>query len=398
MRILYILPFVPWPLRVRSYNLIPRLAQDHEIYLVCLSSSTEEDSRAESVRKYCRHLELVRHRRWKAFLQCALALVTPIPLRIAYFFSAKMLGHVQRAAAEFSPDLIYVERWRALQYVPSDVSAPVVCDPTDSMLLYNDRLMRTGSWWERLVGLEESLKFRSYEGKLAKQAGIVVFCSRVDLEYVRKTAPAARYALVANGVDREAFFPKNLQDEVPDTIVFTGNFGYGPNRHAVHFFLQEIFPLIRKSIPNAKFLAVGRKANRYLANHAQEIAGFEIIDFVPELRSYLARAAVAVVPITVGAGVSNKLAEAFATGTAVVSTTLACGDMPVRDGEHLLLADEPAVFASKVVHLLGNPDLRLQLAGRASKLVEELYDWKIVSRSMEQVMLELARDARTVER
>lgn len=391
MRILYVLPFVPWHIRVRSYNLIPRLAKEHEIYLLCLSSSSEEDARAELLQKYCQQVRLVRHSKSRAFRQCALALATPVPLRMAYFASPDMQKSVKRAVAEFSPDIIYLERWRALQYIPSDISVPVVCDPTDSMLLYNQRLMRTGCWWERLVGLEESLKFRTYEGELARRADTVIFCSRVDLECVRKIAPTARYALVPNAVDREMFFPKHLQEEEPNTIVFTGNFGYRPNRHAVQFFLKEIFPLVRKEVPNARFVAVGSRAALYLRRDAQNIPGLEVVDFVPELRTYVAKAAVAVAPITVGAGVSNKLGEAFATGTAVVATSLACGDMPVRDGEHLLLADEPVAFAGKVVHLLRNPDLRLQLVSRARKLVEEYYDWSTAYRLMEQVMLDLVQ-------
>ena len=73
------------------------------------------------------------------------------------------------------PDLIYVERWRALQHVPAGVQVPVVCDPTDSMLLYNQRLVRAGRWWERMVGLEESIKFRQYEAALARRAGAQLF-------------------------------------------------------------------------------------------------------------------------------------------------------------------------------------------------------------------------------
>ena len=389
MRILYILPFVPWTLRVRSNNLIPRLARRHQIHLLCLSGSAKEDARARPLHGLCQEVRCIRHRKSRAFLQCAVALATPVPLRIAYFASAGMRVAVRQAIAEFSPDVIYVERWRALQYVPADVQVPVLCDPTDSMLLYNRRLMRIGSWWERVVGFEEYLKFLRHEAKLAGRASVVVFCSRVDLECVRKSAPATRYVLVPNGVDCETFFPKQPHEEEPGTIVFTGNFGYGPNRHAVRFFLEEILPLVRQQIPSAKLIAVGNGASRYLATDSRSNPGLEVVDLVPELRPYIARATVAVAPITVGAGVSNKLLEAFATGTPVVATRLACGDMLVQDGEHLLLADKPSVFVEKVIQVLRDPDLRARLVSRARRLVEEHYDWRIVYRSMEQAMADL---------
>jgi glycosyltransferase involved in cell wall biosynthesis len=391
MRILYVVPFVPWPLRVRSYNLIPRLAGKCEIYLLCLTGSAEEEARGHSLRKFCREIRYIRHQKSMAFWQCALALATPVPLRIAYFASPVMRNAVRHATAEFCPDVIYLERWRTLQYVPPDVQVPIICDPTDSMLLYNRRLMKMGSWWERLIGFEEFLKFRRFEAKLANRADTVVFCSRVDLECVQKNAPSARYALIPNGVNCDTFFPKQPQEEEPNTIVFTGNFGYRPNCHAVRFFFGEIFPLIRQRIPNARFLVVGSRAIRYLGKYSRSTPGLELVDFVDDMRPYIAKGAVAVAPITVGAGVSNKLGEAFATGTPVVATRLACGDMAVRDGEHLLLADDAEAFAERVVHLLRNPELRSEIVTRARRLVEERYDWGVVSRSMEQVMADLVQ-------
>jgi len=388
MRILYIVPFVPWPLRVRSHNMIPRLARRHEICLLCLSGSAEEEARAHALREFCQEIRFVRHRKLRALWQCALALATPVPLRMAYFASPDMRAAVQQAIIEFSPELIYLERWRTLQYVPPGVRVPIICDPTDSMLLYNQRLMRTGAWWERVVGFEEYLKFLRHEAKLASRASVVVFCSRVDLECVRKNAPAARYAVVPNGVDCTAFFPKQAQGEEPNTIVFTGNFAYKPNRHAVRFFLDEVFPLIRRAIPPARFMAVGSRATRYLGSDSRNTPGVEVIDFVPELRPFIARATVAVAPITVGAGVSNKLGESFATGTPVVATHLACGDLPVRDGVHLLLADDPRMFAGKVVQLFREPHLRRFLATNARRFVEATYDWEIVAGQMEGLMNE----------
>jgi len=390
MRILYIAPFVPWPLRVRAYNLIPRLARRHEVFLLCLSGSAEEESRARPLEPFCRKIRCIRHNKSKGLLQCALALATPLPLRIAYFASREMQETVRKAVAEFSPDVIHAERWRALEYVPPNIGIPVLCDPIDSMLLYNHRLMRTGNWWERLVGFEEYLKFRKYEARLARRADTVGFCSRIDLEYVQQFAPDVRYVLVPNGVDCKQYFQKQPQEEEPNTIVFAGNFGYGPNRHAVRFFLDMIFPLVRRQIPAVRLIVAGKGAKGYVLGESRRTPGLEVVDLVPELRPYIARAAVAVAPITVGAGVCQKVVEAFSTGTPVVATRLACGDMPVQDGVHLLLADQPVPFADCVVRLLRDSEMRAALVIQARRLVEEHYDWEIVYGLMEQILLDLA--------
>jgi glycosyltransferase involved in cell wall biosynthesis len=385
MKILYIVPFVPWPAKVRSFNLIPRLSRRHEIYLVCVSSAEPNADQKDWLRKFCKQTMHVRHAGLKGMVQCAAALPTRMPLRIAYCRSNAASEVVRSMYEEVRPDVVYVERWRALQFVPEGVRAPVVCDPTDSMTLYNQRLMKSGRSWERLVGWEEYRKFLEYEGKLARVPDVCVFCSRIDMECVKEQAPEVQYELVPNGVDCEKLFFKDETEEEPDRLVFTGNFKYPPNRHAAQYFLEDIFPRIRREVPEAKFMAVGNGAARALAGY-QGRAGFEAVDFVPDLRPYLAKASVAVAPLTVGAGVSNKLAEGFAVGTAVVATRLACGDLPVKSGQELLIPEGAEEFAKQVVKLLRDAGLRRKLAIHARVLVEQQYDWGIVSGKMEAVM------------
>jgi glycosyltransferase involved in cell wall biosynthesis len=390
MRILYIVPFVPWQIKVRSFNLIPRLSRNHEIYLACISGTGPNLEQQAWQNKYCRKAIHVKHSTLRGVVQCATALPTKTPLRIAYCRSQAAQDQVRRLYDEAKPDVIYIERWRAMQFVPEDLQSPLVCDPTDSMTLYNRRLMRGGAWWERLVGWEEYIKFKSYEGKLAQRPGVCIFCSQVDVKCVKEQAPEALCELVPNGVDCQKYFLKNESEEQPGTVVFTGSFKYRPNRHAAEFFLERILPMVRREVPEATFLAVGNGARKALSGFLGT-PGFEALDFVPDLRPYLAKAAVAVAPLTVGSGVSNKLGEGFAVGTPVVATSLACGDLPVTSGRELLIGETAGEFAGHVVTLLKNSGLRREMALCARRLVEEKYDWEIVSRKMESVLQDLVR-------
>ncbi|HUJ83039.1 MAG TPA: glycosyltransferase family 4 protein [Candidatus Acidoferrales bacterium] len=389
MKILYIVPFVPWEVRVRSFNLIPRLARHHDIHLVCVSSTEPSLDQAAWLRRYCQEVIHIKHNAFKATAQCAVALPTKTPLRMAYCRSKNARKAVRRLCEEVRPDLVYVERWRALELLPAQLDAPLVCDPTDSMTLYNRRLMDAGTWWERLLGWEECKKFSEFEGKLARRANVCVFCSRVDMDCVKQQAPMARFELVPNGVDCRHYSFKDESEEEPNTVIFTGSFKYRPNRRAVEFFLDNIFPLIRKEVQRARFLAIGNGASKALARYRTR-DGFEAMDFVPTLRPYIARATVAVAPLTVGSGVTNKIGEGFAVGTPMVATPLACGDLPVRSGEHLLIGRDATEFAEHVITLLKDITMRRQLAVSARRLVEEKYDWEIVARKMGNVMYRAA--------
>jgi glycosyltransferase involved in cell wall biosynthesis len=384
MNILYILPFIPWEIKVRSFNLIPRLARRHEIHLVCVSSTQPTARQKEWLNAYCQSVTHVRHSKVKGTMQCGLALLTKTPLRMAYAKSKPAQSAVRRISEQVRPDVVYVERWRAQQFIPGGIQIPIVSDPTDSMTLYNRRLMSVGVWWEKLLGWEEYAKFVRYEGGLARQANVVIFCSQLDRDEVKQQAPEVSYELVGNGVDCEKYFFKEPSEEEPERIVFTGSLKYRPNRHAVEYFLKQIFPIVRKAIPAAKFLVVGNGASAALASY-RSVPNFAVVDFVPDLRPYLAKAAIAVAPLTVGAGVSNKLGEGFAVGTPVVATPIACGDLPVRDGYELLIGCNAQEFAKKVTVLLNNSRMRRQIALSARAFIEN-YDWEVVSATMEQIL------------
>ncbi|MFP5275989.1 MAG: glycosyltransferase [Acidobacteriota bacterium] len=283
--------------------------------------------------------------------------------------------------------MIYVERWRGLQYVPYEEKIPIVCDPTDSMTLYNRRLLAGGSFAERILGAEEYVKFRHYERRLAEQVAASVFCSHIDLDYVRKYAPTARLVHVPNGVDCALFGPKTSAEERENTIVFAGNFSYSPNRHAVSYFLADIYPLIRRKVPDATFTIVGNQATQFVRRKYPRIAGVLVQDFVPSLRPWLAQGAIAIAPQKVGAGVSNKILEAMAVGTPIVASRVACGDLPCVAGKHLLIADDAAEFAQHAIDLLADVSLRRSMAERAVAWVRQSYDWSVVALQMEAVLL-----------
>src|ERR1035438_5660093 len=91
---------------------------------------------------------------------------------------------------------------------------------------------------------------------------------------------------------------------------------------------------------------------------------------VDDIRPYLGKAAVCVVPLRSGSGTRIKIFEAMAMGKAVISTTMGAEGLPVRHGENIVLADDPADFARQVVQLLREPQRRAQLGRAARRLVE----------------------------
>lgn len=206
----------------------------------------------------------------------------------------------------------------------------------------------------------------------------VLATSATDAEVARSIAPAARVAVYANAIPLVPL----PQREDCQAIVFSGNMEYHPNRSAVRYFRREIWPRLRERWPDLVWRLVGKNATAVRpftsGDPRIEVSG-EVEDAVREL----ARAQVAVVPLLAGSGTRLKILEAWAAGTAVVSTSIGAEGLPVRDGEHILLADGPAAFAEAVSRLLACREMRDRLGKAGRLLMEKEFTWEIAWQNLD---------------
>ena len=199
----------------------------------------------------------------------------------------------------------------------------------------------------------QHLRMLRYERRALEQFDGVLVVSDADRKTFARLYPGAirpDMHIVSTGVDTEFFSPAPAESSGRG-LVFTGSMDWLPNEDAVSYFCREILPRIRTDEPEATFTVVGRAptpaVRRLAAEHRITVTGR-----VDDVRPYVSDAAVYVVPLRIGGGTRLKIFEAMAMGKAVVSTTVGAEGLPVENGEHLLLADEPHVFARSVVRLL----------------------------------------------
>jgi glycosyltransferase involved in cell wall biosynthesis len=107
---------------------------------------------------------------------------------------------------------------------------------------------------------------------------------------------------------------------------------------------------------------------------------------VEDIRPFVHRAAVYVVPLRIGGGTRLKIFEAMAMGKAVVSTTIGAEGLPVHPGQDILIADDPEEFADTTIRLLGDPGRREELGRTARELVTRTYSWDAVVQPFETVL------------
>ncbi len=213
--------------------------------------------------------------------------------------------------------------------------------------------------------------------------------SHVDAAHVKVNCPGSRIWVIPNGVDTEYFHTKNHHSDAGRNLLFTGVMNYTPNVESIVYFIKEILPLVRRRISDVKLTVAGRNPTLELQKIEKEVHEISLTGYVDDIRPYFERAAIYVAPIISGAGLKNKILEAWSMSKAVVATSLSCDGIDAIDGYNVVIADRPKDFAEKVVQLLSDTNMRDRLAINGRHTVERSYSWLSKSKMLENLFREV---------
>lgn len=206
---------------------------------------------------------------------------------------------------------------------------------------------------------------RAYERDLARRVAGVWAVSAQEADWFR--AAGARHVWVLpNGVDVP---PSTVPPSPEPVLIFVGSLQSLFNRDGVAWFLAGCWPAIRRSLPTARLLLVGRGSEDFRAE------GVDALGFVGELDQLYARSSAAIVPLRLGAGTRLKVSEAMAHARAVVSTPVGVEGLQVGLDDGVLVRTTADEFAAACIEVLSDGDraARLGSAGRRTALAD--FDW-----------------------
>jgi glycosyltransferase involved in cell wall biosynthesis len=212
--------------------------------------------------------------------------------------------------------------------------------------------------------------------------------AEADAEVVRKLAPGVPVRVTPNGVDAAYFAPMAVPEQ-PETIIFTGAMSFPPNVTAVLYFYQHILPLIRRELPNVRFVVAGRDPAPQIVALASD-PFITVTGFVEDMRPWLAQANLMVCPMVMGSGIKNKVLEGLAMARPVVATKLGVEALEVTDGRELAVADTPESFAATTLALLRDAEARRRMGAAGRELVLRRYTWDACAASYDALYTQLA--------
>ena len=209
---------------------------------------------------------------------------------------------------------------------------------------------------------------REHEYALIDAADETWVVSSLEQQLLQKERPNKRVEVVTNILDVPgSVTPFALRRD----WLFIGSFQHTPNVDAVIYFVQEIYPLLRDRLSQAKFYVIGEKpppALVRLANENVVIAGLQT-----DVRPYFDSVRLSIAPLRWGAGVKGKINQSMSFGVPVVATSIAVEGMELQDREDVLVADGSEAFADALVELYESEELWNRLSQNGIEKTKSLY-------------------------
>ena len=364
--------------------------------MACLADSAADLANVVPLQQLGIEVHAIPMSRMAARARAAAALLSWSPLTNAYFREPKLAACVARILREQPVDAAVVFSSGMAQFVEPYDQLPRFmhfCDLDSFKWEQYAESMRAPKKW--LYQLEAG-RLLAYERRIAAQFEHSFVCTPVELRDFRQLIPEATSSCLRNGVDLDYFCPTPLVTPSPGHLIFTGVMDYHPNVDAVLWFCAEVFPRIREQVPTATFTICGTRPTAEVRALGQ-IPGVTVTGRVPDVRPYLQAAEVCVVPLRIARGIQNKLLEAMAMGLPVVSTTKAYEGTEAIPGTHLLTADEAPHFASRVIQLLTDHELRQRVRLAARQRMEDYYDWNVPLAELEQLLVASYQSERALD-
>ncbi len=396
MRILALTSWWPEPadngIKLRIRHLLRALARHHDIHLIALTHDCASISQRQEIDQLCASAMVLSAPQRNPRRQDVIASLWHVqPASVRVRWNPQWSAVVRAQAAALKPDIVLSIELATAIYAREISSVVRILD--DPELAGLSAWRQASSAPGKLRAWLTWQKQRSYVRYLLRSFDACSVVSDAELDLVRPLAPSdTRLAVIPNGADISGG-TGDWGEPQPDTLIYPGSLTYRANLDAVQYFLRDIFPQIRQRRSGVRLRITGRAEPEQLAA-LPSCDGVDVLGFVSDVRTEVARAWCEVVPLREGSGTRLKVLEALALGTPVVSTSKGIEGLALEHERHVLVADSPESFATATLRILECPELRARLAEAGRRRVAELYDWRVIGERMSDLINEVAERRR----
>jgi O-antigen biosynthesis protein len=361
----------------RMFQLLKRISSKYRITLITFLETDDERDFLPEIKPFCEKVIAIRRfrpDRWQLF-----------PYEpFDEFRTPDMERAVDRCLEDYDFDLIQLEYTQMAYYATRAEGIPVLLTKHEVDFAACARRARTESNpFVKMRWFYNYLQVLEREVRLTGKVDTVVCMTDPDVRELKKFAPSVPTRTINTGVDLDYFRPSR-QPSMDARLIFVGAFQHLPNVEAMLYFCREVLPVIRTKVPGVELLIVGSNPTPPILG-LTAIPGVIVTGFVPDIRPFMARSSIYVVPLRLGVGIRGKILEAWGMGMAVVSTSVGCAGLRFENGRNLLVGDTPQQFAAHVISLLNDPAVRSRLGEEGRKTAEQFYSWEMSAQQLDML-------------
>lgn len=406
MNILFLTQIAPFPPdagpRVKTWHVLRALAgQGNSVTLVSFVRP-EEVQHLPVIEKVCSavHAVPIRRSRIADAGYMIRSYLTGRPFLVERDDQRPMQQLVNNLVRQGEYDFIHADQLTMVQFalrgaLQSPGKKPkVIFDAHNAVWTIVERMRENTRWFLKPILAIEAKRVKRYEGELLKQVDHALAVTDVDRVLLEESLNGAKnddrhrvapITVVPIAVDTKQLQPIKRKP-ASKNIVTLGTLHYPPNADGIRWFFNDVFPLIRRRVPDVTLTIIGKKPPQdFLDLAARNPDVVKVTGYVPELAPYLEQSALMVVPVRAGGGMRVRILEAFAYAMPVVTTTIGLEGIHAELEKDVLVADTAADFADRAAELLNDIDLQEKLSSNGRYLAETKYDWQVVLSAMRPI-------------
>ena len=369
MRVLFVSPVIPWPLRsggrIRTYELLRAVRAHAEVHVRAVEDPGPLPEGLRAVRAACAS--------FASFPRTGVvgAERLRLPKLARWFHSRPLTEAVQRELAHGAYDVVHLDE----MFLAGALEAPTAIATSVPTVVHHHKLDLE---FARATGASayDALKLKRLERTACRRFRHHVLCSREDALRLEARHPGLATRVIPNGVDLERYWPYG-EARKPRRLLFLGSLDYGPNLDAVEHLVRDVLPEVRGDWHLDIVGARPHPALGWLGGERVRVVGE-----VDDVRPWLGRASALVVPLRIGGGSRLKIAEALAMGCPVISTGVGAEGLDLEDGVHLTLAGPGSRFAAAIDAVLDDPNSAAARAANGRARIVERYGWSSLAREL----------------
>jgi glycosyltransferase involved in cell wall biosynthesis len=390
MKILMLTPYLPYPLlsggQIRTYNLLKKLADKHEITLFALIKNDQKRRHIPHLEKFCKKVKVFK-RSEKPFTvkNIVKTAFSSYPFLVMRNHVPEVIEAVKTELATEQYDLIHAETFYMMPHLPQTKIPIILVEQTIEYLGYESYAKKRWRPLRWLLNLDIA-KIKHWEKFYWQLADKLVVMSDEDQAYIQRFVDEPdKVVVISNGVDTQWFKQKPQKLPSKPTILYVGTFKWLPNIEAVSFLVEKIWPQIKQTLPDAQLKIVGNAPTKEIKAYGAQDDSIEVTGRVEDIRDAFKQAHVLLAPVFSGKGTRYKILEAMASGTPIVATPTAVEGLKLSHGQQVLVGQDAQSLANLTLKVLNDPVLWKQLSQAGQAFVEQYYDWNLISQKLDKL-------------